>query len=103
YRRFIAMYARIVQGVSAEPFDELLNAARERSRAKTDAEIPSGELTSLIEGYKAIVSAATGRPFPTDPADQLRGAIEAVFASWNGARAVTYRNREQIPHTLGTA
>ncbi len=57
----------------------------------------------LCEIYKRIVDDVTGHPFPQEPADQLRGAIEAVFASWNGARAVAYRVRERIPHDLGTA
>ena len=60
-------------------------------------------LRDLCESYKRIVEDTTGRPFPQEPADQLRGAIEAVFRSWNGARAVAYRVRERIPNDLGTA
>jgi pyruvate, orthophosphate dikinase len=103
YRRFIAMYSRIVLDLAAEPFDDLLAAARGRSGARIDAEIPASELLLLIGEYEAVVEKERGLPFPTDPADQLQGAIEAVFASWNGPRAVTYRNREHIAHTLGTA
>ena len=57
----------------------------------------------LCEQYKAVVKAETGKPFPQDPAKQLRGAVEAVFRSWNGARAIAYRVRERISHDLGTA
>ena len=57
----------------------------------------------MADDFKAIVEAHTGSPFPQDPKDQLRGAIEAVFGSWGGARAVAYRVRERIPHDLGTA
>jgi pyruvate,orthophosphate dikinase len=103
YRRFISMYGRIVLELSPEPFDGLLHEAKARSGAATDADVPVAELRGLIESYKALVADKTGRPFPTEPGEQLRGAIEAVFASWNGNRAVTYRNREGIPHTLGTA
>ena len=103
YRRFIQMYGRIVLDVPGDGFDAALDAAREASGVQTDAEIPPAALRDLIIAYKSIVETATGRPFPTDPSEQLRGAIEAVFASWNGARAVTYRLRERISHDLGTA
>jgi pyruvate, orthophosphate dikinase len=103
YRRFIQMYSRIVLELPGEGFDEALGKARERSGAITDAEIPPAELHELIDAYKAIVKAASGRPFPSDPMDQLRGAIEAVFSSWNSPRANTYRVRERISHELGTA
>ena len=69
----------------------------------TDAEIPAAALKELCTQYKAVVKAATGKPFPQDPMKQLRGAVEAVFRSWNGARAIAYRVRERISHDLGTA
>jgi pyruvate,orthophosphate dikinase len=103
YRRFIQMYSRIVLDLPGEGFDQALDATRERSGAATDAEIPTEGLRSLIASYKSIVEQATGKPFPSDPADQLRGATEAVFASWNSPRANTYRLRERISHDLGTA
>jgi pyruvate,orthophosphate dikinase len=103
YRRFVQMYARIVLGLPGEEFDEALDAARERAGATTDSQIPAEELANLVVRYKEIVERQTGTPFPSDPSDQLRGAIEAVFASWNGPRAVTYRLREHISHDLGTA
>src|SRR5438874_4421607 len=103
YRRFIAMYGRIVQGIEADAFDVPFEAAKQRSGAPSDADIPADALADLCEVYKAIVERKTGRPFPQEPAAQLRGAIEAVFGSWNGPRAIAYRNRERISHELGTA
>src|SRR3954465_9792857 len=103
YRRFIAMYGRIVQGIGADVFDEPFEAAKERSAAKSDADIPADALADLLEVYKSAVERHTGAPFPQEPRDQLRGAIEAVFRSWNGARAKAYRLRERIADDLGTA
>jgi pyruvate,orthophosphate dikinase len=103
YRRFIAMYARIVLGVDGEAFDSLLEGARKLDHVDTDAAISARTLWRLCERYQDLVESATGKPFPQDPSEQLRGAIEAVFGSWGGARAVAYRKREHIPHDLGTA
>ncbi|HEX4866442.1 MAG TPA: pyruvate, phosphate dikinase [Acidimicrobiales bacterium] len=103
YRRFIAMYARIVLGVDGEEFDHLLEGAKKLDRVDTDAGLSARTLWRLCERYQDLVEAATGEPFPQDPGVQLRGAIEAVFRSWGGARAVTYRKREHIPDDLGTA
>ena len=103
YRRFIQMYGRIVQDIDGKLFDEAFDEAKEKSGAATDATIPAGALRDLVASYKQIVRVATGHPFPQDPIVQLRGAVEAVFRSWNGARAFAYRIRERIPHDLGTA
>ncbi len=103
YRRFIAMYGRIVLGVPGDEFDKLFEAAKELSSASIDSEVPSELLKYLTAAYKDIVERHTGKPFPQEPLEQLRGAIEAVFASWNGSRAIAYRRREGIPNDLGTA
>ncbi|MGI8492226.1 MAG: pyruvate, phosphate dikinase, partial [Acidimicrobiales bacterium] len=103
YRRFVAMYGRIVLGVDGEHFDAAFEQAKEAAKAKSDAGIPAAALHDLVGTYHEIVDKHTGRPFPQAPFEQLRGAIEAVFSSWNGARAVAYRAREHIPHDLGTA
>ena len=103
YRRFIAMYGRIVLGLDGEPFDHELEQSKRTARVKTDSEVSAAELKRLCTRFKAMVKAATGKPFPQDPTKQLRGAIEAVFKSWNGARAQAYRVRERISHDLGTA
>ncbi len=103
YRRFVAMYARIVLDVPGEELDTLLEAAKELAGTSSDAGIPPELLRYLTDSYKQIVRRHTNEPFPQDPDAQLRGAIEAVFRSWNGARAVAYRRRERIPDDLGTA
>ena len=103
YRRFISMYGRIVLDVPALEFDEPFEKAKAAAGVKSDAEIPAEYLADLCEEYKAVVKRATGRVFPQDPMAQLRGAVEAVFRSWNGARAIAYRVRERISHDLGTA
>lgn len=103
YRRFISMYGRIVLGIGADCFDGPLDAARARAGASGDADIPAAVLEELCAEYKRVVRSRTGKAFPQDPAHQLRGAVEAVFRSWNGARAIAYRNREHISHRLGTA
>src|SRR6202034_4121679 len=103
YRRFIAMYARIVLELSGEEFDSLFDAAKELAGTTSDAGVPIELLRYLVDAYQQIVERHTGSPFPQDPDLQLRGAIEAVFASWNGPRAIAYRVRERIAHDLGTA
>ena len=103
YRRFVAMYGRIVLGIDGAAFDGPFDAARQKAGVTSDAEVPADLLADLVDEYKAIVERETGLPFPQDPKDQLRGAIEAVFASWNGPRAFAYRVRERIAHDLGTA
>ncbi|HEX2023375.1 MAG TPA: pyruvate, phosphate dikinase [Acidimicrobiales bacterium] len=103
YRRLVQMYGRIVLGLSADAFDERFDAAKERAGTHSDAEIPAELLQELVGEFKALVEDATGQPFPQDPDEQLRGAVEAVFRSWNGPRAVAYRTRERISHDLGTA
>ena len=103
YRRFISMYGRIVLGIDGAVFEHALDKAKEVAQVKTDADIPASALKELCEVYKKAVASATGKPFPQDPAKQLRGAVEAVFRSWNGPRAIAYRVREKISHELGTA
>ena len=104
YRRFIAMYGRIVLDIPGQEFDDLFEAAKELAGTTWDAEVPTELLRYLVHSYPGqIVERHTGRPFPQDPEAQLHGAIEAVFRSWNGPRAVAYRERERIAHDLGTA
>jgi pyruvate,orthophosphate dikinase len=103
YRRFIAMYGRIVLELPGEEFDSLFDAAKELAGTTSDAKVPVELLRYLVDSYQQIVERHTGKPFPQNPTDQLRGAIEAVFRSWNGPRAIAYRDRERIAHDLGTA
>ena len=103
YRRFISMYGRIVLDIEGEVFDRLLDTAKEWDGVTTDADVSAETLRRLCERYKDVVRQETGKAFPQDPMVQLKGAIEAVFRSWNGARAISYRVRERISHDLGTA
>jgi pyruvate, orthophosphate dikinase len=103
YRRFIAMYARIVLELPGEEFDSLFEAAKELAGTTSDAKVPTELLRYLVDSYQQIVERHTGKPFPQKPTEQLRGAIEAVFRSWDGPRAIAYRDRERIAHDLGTA
>ncbi len=103
YRRFIAMYSRIVLDMDGEPFEHGLEAAKEAAGVTNDAGLDERALKALCKKYLATVKKATGQPFPQEPRAQLDGAVEAVFKSWNGARAIAYRVREKISHELGTA
>ncbi len=103
YRRFIQMYGHVVLDVPAEVFEKVLDDAREGCGAASDADIPGAVLAEVADRFLGIVADHTGRPFPQNPHDQLGGAIEAVFRSWNSARAQAYRHRERIPDDLGTA
>ncbi|MGH2517359.1 MAG: pyruvate, phosphate dikinase, partial [Ktedonobacterales bacterium] len=75
----------------------------EKTGAKTDADIPADSLKQMVEDFKQIARESSGKPFPEDPHEQLKYAIEAVFASWNNKRAIDYRNFNKISHDLGTA
>jgi len=103
YRRFIAMYARIVLDVDGAEFDRLLEEAKADAGVDSDGELGADALRDLCGHYLDLVTAATGQPFPQEPGEQLRRAVEAVFRSWTGPRAVAYREREHIPADLGTA
>ncbi len=103
YRRFIQMFSKIVLDADPKAFEAKLEEARHAAKVKTDAEIPAAMLKTMVGDFKQIAEQASGRPFPTDPTEQLRLAIQAVFASWNNARAISYRNAQKIPHDLGTA
>ncbi len=102
-RRFIQMFGKTVKGIDGERFEHALRDAKKRAGVKTDPELSAEHLRKLVTRFLAIYKDATGREFPSDPAMQLREAIEAVFQSWNTARAKTYRRMERIPDDLGTA
>ena len=103
YRRFIAMFGDVVLHVRREAFDEHLNAVKTRLGLKTDPEVPAAELRKLVETYKDLVQERTGNPFPQDPSEQLRLAVQAVFDSWFVKKAVEYRRIHAIPGDWGTA
>jgi pyruvate,orthophosphate dikinase len=104
YRRFIQMFGKIVMDVPAEAFEHALDAAKERKGPGTqDTDLDIDDLAELIERFQAIYQEHTGEAFPQDPKDQLRLAIDAVFSSWNGKRAIDYRRQNKISDDLGTA
>ncbi|MBM4421366.1 MAG: pyruvate, phosphate dikinase [Chloroflexi bacterium] len=103
HRRFLSMFGRIVLDIPGEKFEHRLDEKKRASGARTDADLPPGALRDLVREYREIVKRETKRDFPDDPRAQLRAAIEAVFKSWFGRRAVDYRNTFKIPHDLGTA
>jgi pyruvate, orthophosphate dikinase len=103
YRRFVAMFGRIVMGVDGRKFDEPLEAKKRERGVKADADLPAEDLRDLANEFRRIVREVTGRDFPADPYEQLDLAIKAVFASWFGERARSYRDYNKIPHDLGTA
>ncbi|MGD1997105.1 MAG: pyruvate, phosphate dikinase, partial [Anaerolineae bacterium] len=102
YRRFITMFSDIVMGLDREHFERLLSALKEQEGVKIDAEVSLEGMKDLVEQYKALYREHFGEEFPPDPYQQLRLSIKAVFDSWNGERAVAYREIHRIPHTWGT-
>ncbi len=102
YRRFIMMYADVVLGVHRHAFEALMEKAKARLKVSQDHELPGAELKKIVAGSKKIIAAAK-KKFPEDPMEQLRGAVSAVFGSWNNQRAVTYRALNNIPAHWGTA
>ena len=104
YRRFIAMFGRIVLGVDGAEFDEPLERAKGAyGHDAKDTDLSVDDLKALVGSYQQAVRVATGREFPGDVYEQLDLAIKAVFASWFGKRANDYRNSQKIAHDLGTA
>ena len=103
YRRFVGMFGRIVLGISAEKIDEVFEHAKTAAGAKQDTDLGADQLKQVTQQLKDLVHKETGKPFPTDVLKQLELAIQAVFDSWMGRRAVDYRNQFKIPHDLGTA
>ncbi|MER5477681.1 pyruvate, phosphate dikinase [Streptomyces sp. NPDC002734] len=103
YRRLLQMFGATVMGVPASRFDEALEALKARRGARDDLGLDAEDLAGLADVFKDLIRRETGEEFPQDPAEQLRRAVLAVFASWNGERARLYRRREHIPDDLGTA
>jgi pyruvate,orthophosphate dikinase len=98
YRRLIQMFGTVVLGLRDELFEHVLAEARSARGVDSDADLTARDLREIVDKFRAIAVR-----FPSDPSEQLRMAIEAVFTSWNGRRAVDYRNAAGIPHDLGTA
>ena len=103
WRRFVAMFGRIVLDLKAEDFDEPFDELKKHARAKLDTDLTADQLREIGGRFAEIVKDKTGEEFPTDPYRQLELAVRAVFDSWFGKRAHDYREFNKIPHDLGTA
>jgi pyruvate, orthophosphate dikinase len=103
YRRFVQMYANVVLGVRAEMFETILEQAKENRGVTEDTQLSAADLRDLVGRFKQLVLDESGTPFPDDPAEQLHGAVRAVFDSWDNARARAYRRVHGIAEDLGTA
>ncbi len=109
YRRFIQMYGDVVLDMKPaskedeDPFEEILHHAKEEKGVENDTDLDVADLKKLVDKFKKAVKDATGKDFPTDPWEQLWGAVLAVFDSWMNPRAIYYRNMNQIPEEWGTA
>ena len=103
YRRFIDMFGNVVMGVSHDLFEHALDNMKRGKGVKDDIDLDANDLKALVAEFKAIYQARTSHPFPSDPQEQLRHAINAVFGSWDSARAIKYRQINRITGLLGTA
>ena len=103
YRRLIQMFSSVVLDVPDDLFEEVLKAQRRRAGVNSDSELSADDFENVIQRFLDTVRTFTGEPFPSDPVEQLRMSTVAVFRSWNGKRAIDYRNAAGIAHDLGTA
>jgi len=103
YRRLIAMFGRIVKDIDGRAFEAILEDHKGRAGAKKDTDLSAEELIGVVAEFKRLYRDRVAEDFPQGPKEQLQQAIAAVFRSWNGKRAVDYRNFNKIPHDLGTA
>ena len=103
YRRFIQMYSDVVMEVGKKYFEQLIDQMKEKKGVTLDVELTADDLKELAGQFKAEYKAKIGEEFPTDPKEQLMGAIKAVFRSWDNPRANVYRRDNDIPYSWGTA
>ena len=103
YRRFIQMYSDVVMEVGKKYFEELIDEMKAKKGVKQDVELDAEDLKELANQFKAEYKSKIGSDFPTDPKEQLMGAIKAVFRSWDNPRANVYRRDNDIPYSWGTA
>ncbi len=103
YRRFIQMYSDVVMEVGKKYFEELIDQMKEKKGVTQDTELDENDLKELAEQFKAEYKEKIGADFPTDPKEQLMGAVKAVFRSWDNPRANVYRRMNEIPYSWGTA
>jgi pyruvate,orthophosphate dikinase len=103
YRRFVTMFGNVVLGIAHDHFEAALEAAKKEKGVELDTDMDAADWKKLVGVFKQIVKEHSGEPFPEDPRQQMELAIVAVFKSWNGKRAITYRNLHGIPHNMGSA
>ncbi|MBK9121778.1 MAG: pyruvate, phosphate dikinase [Chloroflexi bacterium] len=103
YRRLIQMFGTVVMNMPDEAFEDILTETKKTAGVKLDVELNADHWKKVVAEFKSVYEKEVGSPFPTDPYAQLNAAVEAVFKSWNGKRAIDYRNAAGIPHNLGTA
>ena len=103
YRRFIQMYSDVVMEVGKKYFEQLIDKMKEEKGVKLDVELTAEDLKELANEFKAEYKSKIGEDFPTDPTEQLMGAVKAVFRSWDNPRANVYRRDNDIPYSWGTA
>jgi pyruvate,orthophosphate dikinase len=103
YRRFIQMFGNVVLEIPKEAFEHQFEAVKKAHRAKVDTDLDEQGLREVVDKYKQVVKQKARKSFPQDPLEQLRGARDAVFRSWNNARAIEYRRIYEIPDSIGTA
>ncbi len=103
YRRFIQMYGEVVEGVPAQVYEDELTAAKERKGVAADTDLTTDDLRDLVRVFREVSREHMGRELPSDPREQLRHSIDAVFRSWQNPRAAVYRRANGIPDDLGTA
>ncbi len=103
YRRFIQMYSDVVMEVGKKYFEQLIDEMKEKKSVKQDVELTADDLKELAGQFKAEYKSKIGEDFPSDPKEQLMGAVKAVFRSWDNPRANVYRRDNDIPYSWGTA
>jgi pyruvate,orthophosphate dikinase len=103
YRRLLHMFGSVVLNIPDHHFEDVLDRRRSEAGVTADAGLDADDWLAVIEAYRGVIRTFSGDDFPADPREQLRRATEAVFRSWNGKRAIDYRNAAGIPHDLGTA
>ena len=103
YRRLVQMFGTVVMNIPDEAYEDVLTEAKQKAGVKLDVELTAKDWQEVVKTFKSVYAEHVGSSFPQDPYDQLRAAIDAVFRSWNGKRAIDYRNATNIPHDLGTA
>src|SRR6476660_1938358 len=103
YRRFVQMYGSVVFELPRKAFEQILDEHKQRCRIEREIDLPVEEIQGIVRRFKEHIRAESGREFPTEPLDQLWGAIAAVFESWNTRRAIDYRKLHDIPDSMGTA